>query len=115
MRILIVDDDPQMRGMLLEYLGNSHDVSILSDGRNAEAVLMAPDHDFDIVLLDIMIPRINGADILKHLEASKSKVKVVLTSGQSELQSFIGHPNVVSTLEKPFHLEDFARKLETYR
>jgi DNA-binding response OmpR family regulator len=114
MRILIVDDDAQMRQMLGEYLSPSHDVSMLSDGKNAQTLLMAPDHHFDIVLLDIMIPRLKGTALLEQMQLANSKTKVILTSGQTELQRFVGHPNVVGVLEKPFSLDDFSRKLKTY-
>lgn len=114
MRILIVDDDAQMRQMLGEYLSASYDVSMLSDGKNAQTLLMAPDHHFDIVLLDVMIPRLKAPAILEQLRLAKSTTKIILTSGHTELQTYLDHPNIVGVLEKPFSLEEFSRKLKTY-
>ena len=69
-RILIVDDEPLNVEILLEYLEDSgYELDTAEDGQEAwEKLEAAPDH-YDVVILDRMMPRMNGMEVLARLKA----------------------------------------------
>ncbi len=69
-RVLIVDDEPFNVEILLEYLEDSgYELDTAEDGQEAwEKLEAAPDH-FDVVILDRMMPRMNGMEVLARLKA----------------------------------------------
>ncbi|OGK28631.1 hypothetical protein A3D06_02145 [Candidatus Roizmanbacteria bacterium RIFCSPHIGHO2_02_FULL_40_9] len=76
-RILVVDDDEYIRDLYNEILSDAgYDVEIASDGADALDVLEKK--SFDLVLLDIMMPKMDGIEMLKHLSGKKKEISVVL-------------------------------------
>lgn len=105
MKILIVDDDPGCREMLHAHLNRNHELSMLTNGRNALALLADDDHDFDLVLLDLNTPRLNGAKLLEVLgEWDNLKVRFIVISGVPNIEHISKLPNVMAVLSKPFKL-----------
>lgn len=69
-RALIVDDDDPIRTMLAKIVGRQNlDVDTARDG--AEAIeLIEGDNDYSVVLLDLMMPRVDGFDVLRYMQAN---------------------------------------------
>ena len=68
-RVLLVDDDRELCQMLTEYLQAEHfDVKSVHDGADALAELKL--NDFEILILDVMLPSVGGFDVLRELGAS---------------------------------------------
>ena len=68
-RVLLVDDDRELCQMLTEYLEAEHfDVKSVHDGGDALAELHA--NEFEILILDVMLPSVGGFDVLRKLGAS---------------------------------------------
>ena len=68
-RVLLVDDDRELCQMLTEYLDAEHfDVKSVHDGGDALAELQA--NEFEILILDVMLPSVGGFDVLRKLGAS---------------------------------------------
>ena len=66
-RILVIDDDARIRELLIEYLsGRGHTVSTASDG---DAGLLAARGDVDLVVLDLMMPEMDGFEVVHALNA----------------------------------------------
>jgi DNA-binding response OmpR family regulator len=82
-RVLVADDDPATRDLIAEALrGENYLVITASDGKEALAHLV--ESKFDVALLDVWMPRMNGLDVMKALRKKKSPPKViVITSGGS--------------------------------
>ncbi len=69
-RILVVDDSPTTRDMLTRFLKREkHTVRAAADGTEALALLAA--EDFDLVLLDFMMPGLSGYDVLRHIKGDE--------------------------------------------
>jgi len=67
-RVLLVDDDRELCQMLTEYLDAEHfEVKSVHDGSDALAELQA--NDFEILILDVMLPSVSGFDVLRKLGA----------------------------------------------
>jgi PAS domain S-box-containing protein len=81
-RILIVDDEEQVRRILLRLLGSRHEVVAAASGREARALLEV-DQAFDVVLCDLMMPEMTGMDLHAWLVAQASGLarRVVFMSG----------------------------------
>ena len=76
-RILIVDDDRITRHVIGKVLTSSgYDVEAAKDG--VEALEVLSDRRFDLVLLDVWMPRMSGLDVLAELRAGKARVRVVV-------------------------------------
>jgi two-component system response regulator YesN len=80
-QVLIVDDDDVLRSELREYL-EDYDVIEASSGEGALNLLRRV-NDVGVVLLDIMMPGINGLDVLTEIKKTNSKLSVVILTGNS--------------------------------
>lgn len=85
MKLLIVEDEPNLLSILRKgFTENNNDVSVALDGKTA--LEMIENYPFDVVILDVMLPDINGIEICRRLRAAKNFVPVLLLTalGTSE-------------------------------
>ncbi|MBU4213850.1 MAG: response regulator transcription factor [Actinobacteria bacterium] len=81
MRVLLVDDEVALTRALVRGLGaEGFVVDVAHDGRTA--LELAADHDYDVVVLDIMLPRRNGYDVVADLRARGDATPVLLLSAK---------------------------------
>jgi putative two-component system response regulator len=88
--ILIVDDNENNREILLRRLERrNHSVTAAENGRRALELIKA--NSYDLVLLDIMMPEMNGYQVLEHLKADENlrHLPVIVTSGIDDMQSIV--------------------------
>jgi len=79
MKILLVEDDKFIRDTFVERLrNNKHEVSSAKDGQEAIDKITAD--DFDVVITDIRMPKVNGIEVLKFTKKNKPKIKVIMMS-----------------------------------
>jgi two-component system, OmpR family, response regulator len=112
--LLVVDDEPFLRDAVaasLRFLG--FDVSTAETG--AEALRMARDHPFDLVVLDVMLPDTDGFDIVRRLRRDGHQVPVIfLTARDTQADKVeglsLGGDDYVT---KPFGLEELAARIRT--
>lgn len=84
-KILIVDDHAVVRGGLKQFLAETHDLEIAGEASSAkEALLLLDRHPWDLVLLDIALPDVNGLEILKRIKREKPALPVLVFSMFSE-------------------------------
>jgi len=105
-KILIVDDDRSLSEILinlLEYDGYTCDVS--NDGRSALAKIEC--NDYDLVILDLKLPDINGMMVLEKARGIKPKTQIVMISGQGTINMAVKatHLGAYDFLEKPLDSE----------
>ena len=82
MRILIVDDEEMIRGVLREYVEFEGDEAFeAADGM--EAVKMCKESDFDLILMDVMMPKLDGFSAVKEIRKFKD-VPVIMLSARGE-------------------------------
>jgi len=88
--ILVVDDNEMNRDLLHRRLSQQHlDVAMAVDGQ--QAIDMIEQQDFDMVLLDIMMPGVNGYQVLEHMKSKKHlrHIPVIMISALDEMDSII--------------------------
>ncbi len=107
-RVLVVDDDPVIRQYLREVIERlGYEVSTASDGETFQRSYQASEPD--VILLDLIMPGTDGADLLKFLAASRCEIPIVLMSGLDDralrAANRLGKTHglrMFSGLEKPF-------------
>ena len=84
MRVLLVDDDVELARLLLDYLA-SHGVTVdaVEDGSTAIERLFADIRPYDIVLLDVMLPGIDGFEVCRRVR-TKSDVPIVMLTARGD-------------------------------
>ena len=81
-RILVVDDEKELAEIVAEQLVNAgHEAGVAYDG--VEAVLSVLDHHWDIVLMDIRMPKLDGINALRIIHKVAPKVVVINFTGQA--------------------------------
>lgn len=111
-KALIVDDDVAIRVLLSRILRrSSFAVDSARDG--AEAIEKLSADDYSIILLDLMMPRIDGIAVVRYLDAYRpellKKVIVLTAWGAAAYEKVC--PQVGRFLEKPFNVDDLMREV----
>ena len=115
-KILVVDDNKKFLSMLDEFLSENNYVVEISDNGN-EALKKFADYVPDIVVTDIVMPDIDGIELLLQLRKINSDVKVIVMSGGNR-----GHADAYlhmadklgadAVLSKPFELRELLLEIE---
>ena len=81
MEILVVEDDPRMSALLARGLeGEGHRVFVASDGR--EGLDYARLRSYDVIVLDVLLPHLNGFEVVKRLRQAKNRTPVLMLTAK---------------------------------
>jgi DNA-binding response OmpR family regulator len=113
MKIFLVEDEVNIADFVTQGLTNADfEVTWIADGLAAQNLLRI--QEFDAVVLDIMLPQVNGFDLLKTLRASGKTTPVIFLSAKSDLadrlQGFELGAN--DFLPKPFFVEELVARIK---
>jgi DNA-binding response OmpR family regulator len=112
-KILIAEDDPNIRiGLIATLESDGYAVVAASDG--AQALRMFSQEKFDLVLLDIMMPKASGYDVCRELRARNSRVPVLfLTAKGEEVDKVVGLKlGADDYVTKPFGVHELLARVE---
>lgn len=115
--ILIIDDDTELTEMLAAYLGTAeYRVKVCNDGQSGLAEAVSGGH-YDLILLDVMMPKMDGFDVLKKLRVSHATPVLMLTARGDDYDRILGlELGADDYLGKPFnHRELIARIKAIFR
>jgi CheY-like chemotaxis protein len=116
LRVLLVDDEPMVRRIgseLLRSLG--HSVVPMANGPDAIASFRESPDEFDLVLLDMIMPDMNGRDVYAALRSIRHDIKVLLVSGfsmDSDTQMAI-RAGADGFLQKPYNMNELKRAINS--
>ena len=112
-KILVVDDEFKMRRLMRNFLEVSgHTVIEASDGEEALNIFYA-NKDIDLVILDVMMPKINGFDVLMEIRASSYVPVIMLTARAQECDEIMGYDiGADQYITKPFSLKVLVAKVD---
>jgi DNA-binding response OmpR family regulator len=110
-RVLLVDDDRELCQMLTEYLNAEHfDVKSVHDGGDALEELKV--NDFEILILDVMLPSVGGFDVLRTLGASYEVPILMLTARGDDVDRIVGlELGADDYLSKPFNPRELVARI----
>ncbi len=113
LRVIMVDDEEPARRLLREYLEGTPGVSIVAEcGNGFEAVKAVAEHEPDLMLLDIQMPKLDGFEVVELLEPSPA---VIFVTAHDEYAVRAFRVHAVDYLLKPVERERLLEALERAR
>jgi len=112
-RILVVDDEAALRTVLSSELHTEgYLVSTASDGD--EAIDLLQSHSYDLILLDIKMPRVDGFQVLRFVKEKLPHIKVIMLTGFADLKNAIESKKLGAEdfISKPYDLIDLLATIE---
>jgi two-component system copper resistance phosphate regulon response regulator CusR len=112
--LLVVDDEPRIARFVSRALGSQgHAVETARTGE--DALLMAADRDFALVILDLLLPGIDGHGVLRELLARDSQARVLVLSAVGDVESRVQclRAGAVDYLAKPFAVAELLARVDS--
>ncbi|OON95818.1 MAG: two-component system response regulator [Candidatus Epulonipiscium fishelsonii] len=112
MRILICEDEKQLANILVAILQHSnYSVDVVNDGVSALEYIKSD--NYDGVVLDIMMPKLDGISVLKQVRASGNKIPIIILSAKSQLNDKIQGLDYGANdyLTKPFEAGELLARI----
>jgi DNA-binding NtrC family response regulator len=106
-RVLIVDDEPDVRDLLVDYFEErGHEVMALSDGHSAIAEIQRNAARYSLVVTDLQLPGVDGLGVLSAARAANPSAAVIIVTGYASLDSAVQAVRLgaYDYLTKPFSL-----------
>jgi DNA-binding response OmpR family regulator len=116
MKLLIVEDEARMAGLLHKGLTEEgHTATCATDG--AEGLELAKSYEFDVIILDIMMPKLSGYELAKRLRAERVRTPILMLTARDAV------PDIVRGLDlgaddymtKPFSFEELVARLRAVK
>ena len=112
--LLVVDDEPFLRDAVaasLRFLGFS--VTVAAGGR--QALRLAREHAYDLVVLDVMLPDVDGFEIVQRLRRDGNRVPVIFLTAKDTREDKVAGLTIGGDdyITKPFGLEELAARVRT--
>lgn len=112
MKILLIEDDPRISDFLTQGLSeNQHLVTLVQSAEKAQAQLTTK--DWDIILLDVMLPGINGIEFTKLIRFKQMQTPILILSALGSVEDKIKALNAGADdyLVKPFHFKELLSRI----
>jgi two-component system response regulator QseB len=114
MRILLTEDDPMLGKAIKDVLENDgHVVDWMMDAEMCEAALATT--NFEILLLDLNLPKKSGLEVLKNLRAKKNSIPILILTARDSISQRIAGLDLGADdyLVKPFDLEELLARIRS--
>ena len=111
-RILVVDDEPSVTDLIAYNLRKSlYDVIIAADGR--EALRLVREYSPDLILLDLMIPEVDGLDVCREIRRSSDVPVIMITARGEEVDRVLGlEIGADDYVTKPFSMRELLARIK---
>ncbi len=112
MRILIAEDDSALASFVKKGLDAEHyAVDVSNDGEQARA--MAGEFDYDLVVLDLNLPRLDGVSILRYLRTRKPTMPILILTGRTRVEDRVQCLDLGADdyLSKPFSFSELSARI----
>lgn len=113
MRILIIEDEPSLAEVIAQHLKREHfQTDIVHCGQ--EGYYMAKEPIYDLIILDILLPKMDGLTILKKLRTENISTTILMLTAKSELEDKVKGLNAGADdyLAKPFATEELIARVK---
>ena len=107
LRLLIVEDEKQICDMVAKSLYDAgYEVDTCYDGEEALECILS--EEYDLIVLDLNLPGVDGMEILKELRQKNEETKVIILSARGQIAD-----KVDDYMEKPFHLQELEARIRS--
>ncbi|MGB1235930.1 MAG: response regulator transcription factor CtrA [Planktomarina sp.] len=112
MRVLLVEDDPSTAKSIELMLGHAN-LNVYTTDLGEEGIDLAKLYDYDLILLDLGLPDMNGHEVLRQLRMARIETPILILSGDSDSESKIKGFGFGADdyLTKPFHREELIARI----
>ncbi|UWQ20285.1 response regulator transcription factor CtrA [Jannaschia sp. W003] len=112
MRILLVEDDPTTSKSIEMMLGSAN-LNVYCTDMGEEGIDLAKLYDYDLILLDLNLPDMNGHDVLRQLRLSRIETPILILSGSDDTESKIKGFGFGADdyMTKPFHRDELVARI----
>lgn len=114
MRILVVEDEKDLRVLIAEGLAlDGYAVDTAANGE--EALFLATSEPYDLIILDLGLPGIDGLDVLKEIRTEDKTMKILILSARSEIKDKVDGLDLGANdyLTKPFHFDELEARVRS--
>ncbi|HQU92730.1 MAG TPA: response regulator transcription factor [Pyrinomonadaceae bacterium] len=110
-KVLIIDDDEELCELVSEYLGvEGFETAVVNDG--ASGLEEARSGKYDMAILDVMLPKMNGFEVLKNLRIDSTLPVLMLTARGDDMERIVGlETGADDYLPKPFNPRELVARL----
>ena len=111
-RILIVDDEPEIRSILVQHLSN--DAECMTAHSGFDALHKLKHHQFSLVISDIMMPGMTGIELLRFIRKRDSETAVIMVTGVRDINTAVDALRMGASdfIMKPFDLPSIRRAVD---
>jgi len=112
MRVLLVEDDPTTCKSIEMMLGHAN-LNVYTTDLGEEGIDLAKLYDYDLILLDLGLPDMNGHEVLRQLRLSRISTPILILSGDDDTESKLKGFGFGADdyLTKPFHREELVARI----
>jgi DNA-binding response OmpR family regulator len=112
MRILVIEDEARIQAFLTRGL-EAEGYTVVAAGDGREGIDLAAGTHWDLVVLDLLLPGLNGLQVLRELHRTKPELPVVILSARSDVQTKLRGFELGATdyLAKPFSLDELLARI----
>ena len=112
MRVLLVEDDPTTSRSIELMLGHAN-FNVYATDLGEEGIDLAKLYDYDLILLDLNLPDMNGYDVLKKLRMSRVDTPILILTGEQDTESKIRGFGFGADdyMTKPFHRDELVARI----
>jgi two-component system OmpR family response regulator len=109
--VLLIDDDAALSGMLTEYLAREgFETTAAFNGENGMEIVAA--NRFDAVILDVMLPSMNGIEVLRRIRQASDIPVIMLTAKGDDIDRVVGlEMGADDYVAKPYHARELVARL----
>lgn len=111
-KVLIIEDDPEIIKLLRIHLEDQiYKVDVAEDGRHG--LQLAINNDYDLILLDLTLPGMDGVEVCKNLRKQKSTPVIMLTAKSEEIDRVLGlEIGADDYITKPFSIRELLARIK---
>jgi len=112
MRILLIEDDPATSKSIELMLGHAN-FNVYTTDLGEEGIDLAKLYDYDLILLDLVLPDINGHDVLRQLRVARIDTPILILSAETDTENKMRGfgSGADDYLTKPFHREELIARI----
>ena len=115
-RVLLVDDEEKFLDVLSQRLG-TRGIDAVTATSGEEALVKIKNKNFDVIILDVIMPGIGGIEALKRIRQENPEVQIIMLTGKSSIEKAVTaiKEGAIDFLEKPADIDKLLEKIENAR